>query len=79
MATWGTITLTGGQDWILWGGNITNHEVFAFTLQSWRKTSAPTFPTSRCSTAIARLVVSPVITSASRRSSLTPRPGHSPL
>jgi hypothetical protein len=34
MATWGTITLTGGQDWILWGGNITNHEVFAFTLQS---------------------------------------------
>lgn len=34
MATWNTITLTGGQDWILWGGGITNHEVFAFTLQS---------------------------------------------
>lgn len=33
MATWGTITQTGGGDWILWGGNITNHEVFAFTLQ----------------------------------------------
>ena len=34
MATWGTITVTGGQDWVLAGGNITNHEVFAFTLQS---------------------------------------------
>ena len=34
MATWNTITLTGGQTWMLWGGNITNHEVFAFTLQS---------------------------------------------
>jgi hypothetical protein len=34
MATWGTITLTGGQTWVLWGGGITNHEVFAFTLQS---------------------------------------------
>jgi len=34
MATWGTITLTGGQTWMLWGGGITNHEVFAFTLQS---------------------------------------------
>ncbi len=33
MATWGTITQTGGRDWIVWGGNITNHEVFAFTLQ----------------------------------------------
>jgi hypothetical protein len=35
MATWNTITQTGGpQRWFLWGGNITNHEVFAFTLQS---------------------------------------------
>jgi hypothetical protein len=35
MATWQTITVTGGsQDWLLWGGNITNHEAFAFTLQS---------------------------------------------
>lgn len=34
MATWGTITQTGGLDWIVWGGGITNHEVFAFTLQS---------------------------------------------
>jgi len=34
MATWGTITQTGGGEWIVWGGNITNHEVFAFTLQS---------------------------------------------
>jgi hypothetical protein len=34
MATWGTITQTGGGDWMVWGGNITNHEVFAFTLQS---------------------------------------------
>jgi len=37
MATWGTITVTGGQSWVLWGGNITNHEVFAFTLQSAEK------------------------------------------
>jgi hypothetical protein len=34
MATWNTITVTGGQDWLLAGGGITNHEVFAFTLQS---------------------------------------------
>jgi hypothetical protein len=35
MATWQTITQTGGpQRWIVWGGNITNHEAFAFTLQS---------------------------------------------
>jgi hypothetical protein len=35
MATWSTITQTGGPStWTLWGGNITNHEVFAFTLQS---------------------------------------------
>lgn len=38
MATWPTITQTGGpQRWILWGGNITNHEAFAFTLQSAEK------------------------------------------
>ena len=34
MATWNTITQTGGGDWIVWGGGITNHEAFAFTLQS---------------------------------------------
>jgi hypothetical protein len=35
MATWQTITQTGGpQRWFVWGGNITNHEAFAFTLQS---------------------------------------------
>ncbi|HTC16846.1 MAG TPA: hypothetical protein VK695_13670 [Steroidobacteraceae bacterium] len=35
MATWNTITQTGGpQRWTVWGGNITNHEAFAFTLQS---------------------------------------------
>jgi hypothetical protein len=35
MATWQTMTQTGGpQRWIVWGGNITNHEAFAFTLQS---------------------------------------------
>ena len=34
MATWGTITQTGAQTWMVWGGGITNHEVFAFTLQS---------------------------------------------
>jgi hypothetical protein len=35
MATWQTITQTGGPStWTAWGGNITNHEVFAFTLQS---------------------------------------------
>ena len=34
MATFPTITQTGGpQRWIVWGGNITNHEAFAFTLQ----------------------------------------------
>jgi len=37
MATWGTITVTGGQTWLLAGGDITNHEVFAFTLQSSEK------------------------------------------
>jgi hypothetical protein len=35
MATWGTITVTGGPfRFALSGGGITNHEVFAFTLQS---------------------------------------------
>jgi len=35
MATWQTLTQTGGpQRWIVWGGGITNHEAFAFTLQS---------------------------------------------
>ena len=36
MATFPTITQSGGgpQTWINWGGGITNHEVFAFTLQS---------------------------------------------
>jgi hypothetical protein len=35
MATWKTMTQTGGpRRWAVWGGNITNHEVFAFTLQS---------------------------------------------
>jgi hypothetical protein len=35
MATWNTMTQTGGpQRWQLAGGGITNHEVFAFTLQS---------------------------------------------
>lgn len=35
MATFPTITQTGGpQEWWCWGGGITNHEVFAFTLQS---------------------------------------------
>jgi hypothetical protein len=34
MATWNTITQVGGpQRWQMWGGNITNHEAFAFTLQ----------------------------------------------
>ena len=36
MATFPTITQSsaGPQLWINWGGNITNHEAFAFTLQS---------------------------------------------
>ncbi|HXO01187.1 MAG TPA: hypothetical protein VN900_03975 [Stellaceae bacterium] len=35
MATWPTMTQTGGpKRWTVWGGNITNHEAFAFTLQS---------------------------------------------
>ena len=35
MATWPTLTQTGGPStWFTWGGGITNHEVFAFTLQS---------------------------------------------
>ncbi|HXW69918.1 MAG TPA: hypothetical protein VEK34_00490 [Methylocella sp.] len=36
MATFPTITQSGGgpQLWINSGGNITNHEVFAFTLQN---------------------------------------------
>lgn len=36
MATFPTITQSGAgpQRWINWGGNITNHEAFAFTLQS---------------------------------------------
>ncbi len=35
MATFPTITQSGGgpQFWYNWGGGITNHEVFAFTLQ----------------------------------------------
>ena len=33
MATWSTITQTGSGQWWVAGGNITNHEVFAFTLQ----------------------------------------------
>ncbi len=34
MATFPTITQNGGvQTWVCSGGNITNHEVFAFTLQ----------------------------------------------
>lgn len=37
MATWGTITQTGGGVWMVWGGDITNHEAFAFTLQSSEK------------------------------------------
>jgi hypothetical protein len=32
MATWPTITQSGGGEWVVWGGGITNHEVFAFTL-----------------------------------------------
>jgi hypothetical protein len=34
MATWPTITQTGGRRWWVADGGITNHEVFAFTLQS---------------------------------------------
>ena len=34
MATWSTITQTGGGRWWVAGGGITNHEAFAFTLQS---------------------------------------------
>jgi hypothetical protein len=35
MATFPTFTQTGGpQRWTCQGGNITNHEAFAFTLQS---------------------------------------------
>ena len=34
MATWPTITQTGGGNWVVWGGGITNREAFAFTLQS---------------------------------------------
>jgi hypothetical protein len=35
VATWQTMTQTGGpQRWQVWGGGITNHEAFAFTLQS---------------------------------------------
>jgi hypothetical protein len=35
MATWPTMTQTGGpQRWAVSGGGITNHEVFAFTLLS---------------------------------------------
>jgi hypothetical protein len=33
MATWPTMTVTGGGSWYVAGGGITNHEVFAFTLQ----------------------------------------------
>jgi hypothetical protein len=32
MATWQQITQSGELRWTLWGGGITNHEVFAFTL-----------------------------------------------
>ncbi len=35
MGTWATMTQTGGpQRWAVWNENITNHEAFAFTLQS---------------------------------------------
>jgi hypothetical protein len=34
MATFPTLTQTGGSPWIVNGGGITNHEAFAFTLQS---------------------------------------------
>jgi hypothetical protein len=35
VATWKTLTQTGGpRRWAVWGGNISNHEAFAFTLQS---------------------------------------------
>jgi hypothetical protein len=35
VATFPTLTQTGGpQRWQVWGGGITNHEAFAFTLQS---------------------------------------------
>jgi hypothetical protein len=34
MATFPTITQTGSGRWTCWGGGITNHEAFAFTLQS---------------------------------------------
>jgi hypothetical protein len=34
MGTWPTLTQTGGGDWIVYNENITNHEAFAFTLQS---------------------------------------------
>jgi hypothetical protein len=34
MATWPQLTQIGGPvRWIMWGGNITNHEAFAFTLK----------------------------------------------
>jgi len=33
MATWNQISQTGGPSrWQVWGGGITNHEAFAFTL-----------------------------------------------
>jgi hypothetical protein len=34
MGTWATITQTGSNNWLVWNENITNHEAFAFTLQS---------------------------------------------
>jgi hypothetical protein len=35
MATFPTFSQKGGpHNWIVWGGGITNHEVFTFTLQS---------------------------------------------
>lgn len=34
MATFPTLTQSGTQGWFVFGGGITNHEVFAFTLQA---------------------------------------------
>jgi hypothetical protein len=34
MATWGPVTVYGAGRWIMSGGNCTNHEAFAFQLES---------------------------------------------
>lgn len=34
MATWGPLTQTGAGRWAMWGNGTTNHEAFAFTLQT---------------------------------------------